>query len=950
MPAPIPNPAWKQDIRAGLRGTLLDRPEDLAQYTTDASLYALVPQAVLLPADAEDIARAVDVCARHGVPVTPRGGGTSLTGQSIGLGLVIDVSPTLRRVREVNPEERWVRVEPGITRDELNAVLLPHGLHFAPDPASGYAATVGGMIGTNSSGMRSIRHGMTVDHVLEVTAVLSNGSIARFGDQDPPDGIGLAARATQRLRALVTEHTDLIRERTPRVVRRSGGYALDALLPERGFNPARVFCGAEGTLGLVVEAKLRLTPLPAVSRLCLVHFHEVWDALSAAAPLAACGITAAELVDGLILREARRHPLTAGMVAMLEGDPGAILLVETQADTVAQADAAMARVQAALTSCHGVLSAPVFTDPARQRAAWAMRSAALGLISHAPGREKPQPYIEDAAVPLDRLHDYIRETRDICRAHGREIALFAHASVGLLHIRPLHDLHLPGETDRMARIQREVLARVKAHGGSWSGEHGDGLARGAHLPEVFGEKLCEVFRDVKQAFDPAGLFNPGRKVAVAPPFEPGRFRHEHPPRPVSHRFRHARHGTLEAEVEACNGVGNCRQLTAGVMCPSFRATRREADTVRGRANLLRTVLSGGLGSPVSLNRPELREVLDLCVSCRACARECPNRIDMARLKAEVQHAGHLAHGVPLHDQWLGDPARLHGWTSRRKRAWANAWMQSRAGRAVLSRLLGVSDARPLPRLAEVCFSDLWQREQTGITRSGAPPVAFLVDVWSEHFEPGIALALARILHRLGFDPRPILHTDSQRAAISRGLLDLAAERGLTLYRQLETLVAAGTPVLVIEPSCFSALTEDLPDLVADAALARRVAAGLVFADRFVADRLAGTGLAHGFGKVLFHAHCHQRAQDLTSATADLLRAAGFTPRDTQAGCCGLAGAWGYEHEELSRRIAEDRFLPALRNRTANESFCATGFSCRCQARELAQVQARHPLELVADVM
>ena len=916
--------AWKAEIAAGARGDWVDDARR-ELYATDASLYRQVPAAVLRPRDREDAARAVAICARHGVPVIARGGGTSLTGQSIGEGLILDFSTHLNRVLEIHPAERWVRVEPGATRDELNAALRPHGLHFAPDPASGYAATVGGMIATNAAGMRSIRYGMTVDHVRELTVIDGNGDLRRYG-VDSPD----ATPGVETLRRLVREHEAEIRARTPAVLRRSGGYRLEALM-EGEFNPAKIFCSAEGTLGVVVEARLHVEPLPGPATLVVAAYPDVWAALRATPGVVARGIGALELLDDHCLRPARTHPLASRVLAGLPAATGSVLMAETGEED-----------PSGLVAALGADWHEVIRDPARQAAVWGMRSAALGLINHGAGAVQPQPYIEDAAVPLDRLEAYIREVRDICARHGRDIALFAHASVGLLHIRPLHDLRDPKEIALMEILQREVFAQVRAHGGSWSGEHGDGQIRGAFIPELAGPVLTAAFTEVKHAFDPRGIFNPGKKIAVAPPFTGRDFRHHQDPTAEPTFFRYPEKGSALAELSSCNRVGNCRQLGAGAMCPSFRATRREEDTVRGRALALRA----------AMNDPSLRNLaqasLDLCLGCKACKSECPNRVDLARLKAESRAAEFARTGTPWRERVLANPDI---WLEHQPR-----WLAARAARSRwLARLLGLSPDRPLPCPAPERFTRGWAREKSRWRRPDRPEVVMFVDTWTEHYAPAAAWALVRLLHALGRNSVPVWLGDSQRAALSRGLLAQARQRGGELLRRLDGM-AGDAPILVLEPSCHSALVDDLPDLVEDAALAKRVRARVRLAEAGVLELLANapTDLWREPVEplsVLIHPHCHARALGVGAATRDLLgRVPGLRVRETGAGCCGMAGAFGYEAatSKLSSQVAEDRYLPALRGLQSGERFAAHGFSCRSQATDLAGVAAQHPLEIVAE--
>jgi FAD/FMN-containing dehydrogenase/Fe-S oxidoreductase len=927
--------AWRRELEAAAPGAL--QPAALNEiYAQDAGLYRRLPRAVAAPRHEEEIAALLAVCARHGLPVTARGGGTSLTGQAVGEGLVLDLSTHLHRVREISPDRTWARVEAGITRDALNVILAPLGVHFAPDPASGYAATVGGMIGTNAAGMRSVRHGMTVDHLLGVRVVRADGQIHSY-HADAPD----TTPGVPELRAWAEENAGEIRVRTPAVLRRAAGYRWEALLREP-FNPALIFCSAEGTLGVVVEATLRLTPLPPHAALRLAWFPSVWEALRPASAFVAAGASAVELLDAHVLRPARSHPTTAERLRAWEAglqptEETALVLLETQGETEAELAEQSRKLDAALAQASPVATLAV-ESPEAQMTVWQMRSSALGLLAHGAGATQPQPYIEDAAVPLDRLEAYIREAREICSAHGRELALFAHVSVGLLHLRPLHDLNQAEEIPRMAAIQRALFERCLAHGGSWSGEHGDGRVRGAFLPESLGPRLQELNRRIKDLFDPHRRLNPDMKIDVAPPFAGQDFTHHHVPAETPAHFRFRGRAGPSAEASACNRVGVCRQLGAGVMCPSFRATRRETDTVRGRALALRAVLA----DPSRLNREGAWAALDLCLGCQACRTECPNRVDMARLKSEWLAREFARQGVPWRERWLAQPDT---WLALRSRLPVAVGV---AERQWIGRLLGFSPEVPLPAPAPRRCSALWPRSGDSLH----PPVVVFLDTWTEFFAPSAGLALARLLRAAGFTPHGLWAGDSQRAAISRGCLDLASRRGTALLRRLDRAWPSA-PILTLEPSCHSALMDDLPDLVPDRALAARVAARVLSAEAFLTAHpgwRAELDSTRPAQELLVHPHCHARAQGRGGESAALLRLApGVTLHEVSAGCCGRAGAFGHEagHAGISRRIAEDRFLPALRARP-RAGLAAAGFSCRGQARDLAGTTARHPVEWLAD--
>jgi FAD/FMN-containing dehydrogenase/Fe-S oxidoreductase len=924
-------------------------------YATDASMYQMLPSAVATPASREEVLALVHRCIAAGQPMVARGGGTSLTGQAINQAQVVDLSKHLHRVLELNLEEGWVRVEPGIVCAELNAYLAPHGVQFAPDPATQNRATIGGMIANNSAGMRSVCYGMTIDHVLEVELALSTGEIVHLSEQNATGLDRLCAEPSrigqlhQGMRTLVQTHDSLIRERYPRVIRRSGGYALDALLDFDQFNLAKLLCGSEGTLGLVLAAKLRLTPLPPYTALCLAHFSSLDAALRAAPLTVSAGASAAELIDGVILGQARQHPLTRDICYQIQGDPAAVLVIEVQGDDW---DVVQDQVQDQAESLATLAYAtPIIGESEAIAAVWQMRSSALGLMTTLQGRRKPTPYIEDAAVPPEQLADYVAAVLAVCQRYGQPVSMFGHASVGLVHIRPLHDLHRPEEVARMEQIQSEVFSLVRQYGGSWSGEHGDGIVRGGFNRQYFGADLYGAFRQVKQLFDPVGLMNPGKIIDTPPMASHLRYGPAYQPQAEGGRFRYPQTGGLLAAAEQCSGVGACRKTLAGVMCPSYMATRDELHSTRGRANALRLALSGQLDGE-GLASPLLAEAMDLCLACTGCKAECPNGVDMARLKAETRQAHHDRHGVNLRTRLFAHLPQLAELATGPQAALINAALHHPWVTGLMQRLVGIASDRPLPPFASQRLSQ-WFRHRPGSSVGGAG-VVLLNETYTEHFLPQVGRAAVECLEAAGLGVTLATVGQSQRMAISQGLLDRAKVEGGRLLAQLDRLGHGVEPILVCEPSSATALTQDLPDLVADEGLARRVAARVVMWDRFLAEGLASGELELPFKaaerpvQFLVHTHCHQKQMDRGRWTHQLLsQIPGATVVDSGAGCCGMAGTFGYEveHAELSRRIAGQRLLPLLEQIFPQESVVvANGFSCRHQIGDLSGHRAVHGAE------
>lgn len=929
-------------------------------------MYQIMPNRVEAPYDRHDLLVTLQNADIEHSPLIPRGGGTSLVGQSIGSGTILDCSRYLNRVLELNIEEGWVRVEPGLVCSELNSYLKPYGYCFAPDPATLNRATIGGMVANNSSGMRSVRYGMSIDHVIGIELALANGDILTLA---PLDEGQLSEKCSRNdaegniyrgVRELLRLNADEIRQQYPKVLRRSGGYSLDALVDAAEFNLAKLICGSEGTLGVILSATLKLTHLPAKSAVALAHFESVDAALRSVPGIVALGPSAVELLDGTVLRQAREHPSTRDTCSVLAGDPEAVLIIEVQGETQDSVRNDIARIANGLLDCS--YACPVMEEPQAMKAVWQLRSSALGLITTVKGPRKPVPYIEDAAIPLDHLADYAAEVAAVCDRHHQPVALFGHASVGLLHIRPLHDLHLTREIDSMKSIQEEVFNLVLKYGGSWSGEHGDGIVRGGFNRRFFGERLYEVFREVKRLFDLELRMNPG-KIIDTPPMESNlRYGKAYKPIAIQTRFNYREDGEIHAAVEQCSGVGECRKNMSGVMCPSVMLTGDELHSTRGRANILRLVLSGQLGLH-ALASEELRVVMDLCLSCKGCKGECPNSVDMARLKSEVLYHHHRRNGVPLRSRFFGNISALSALSAGAQAPVANLLMRNRLVRIALENLLGIDRDRMLPAFSSQSLSSWYKRRNRSASfapekkRKAPGPVVLFNDLYLEYNNPAIGRAAIEILEAAGYEVRLTPVSDSQRSALSLGLLDKAKEHGARLFRLLDMLSTGDVPVIVCEPSCASALIHDLPDFVDDADLAVRVASRVVTLEHFLEQELAmgrcsldlktsGNGAVHRF---LVHGHCHQKTIEGDRWIHRLLaRIPGAVVEDTEAVCCGMAGSFGFEaeHAELSRQIAAQRLLPRLAQASPDTQVVANGVSCRHQISDLSDRKPLHVAEVI----
>src|SRR5688572_1547904 len=934
-----------------------------ALYSSDASVYQIQPAGVVVPRSREALIQIVNVCRRHRRSITMRGGGTSQAGQAIGAGLIVDTSKYLNRILEMNVEERWARVEPGIVLDDLNAALVKHRLRFAPDISSASRATVGGMIANNSAGARSVVYGKTIDHVLELQVALADGSVAWCRELPPSEspttaaGPTLEARCYETLRQLATTHASEIERRFPKVIRRVGGYNLDEFVEGKPVNLAKMFVGSEGTLGVVLEAKVKLVPLPAAKVLLVIQFDDLLGALGATPSILRHGPSAVEAMDAFILdhtkMNAELHRLRQTFV---EGEPAALLCVEFAGDRVEDLAPRMDAVEADLRAQGLSITCHRAVTPAAQQAVWHVREAALGLSMSMKGDAKALSFVEDAAVAPERLRDYIRELLELVAAHGTEAGVYAHASVGCLHVRPVVDLKTDAGVRMFESIASGVADLVLKYGGALSGEHGDGLVRSPFMARMFGDELYEAFREIKRTFDPDGIFNPG-KIVDAPPLTNNlRFGASYRTQPVETRFDYAGHGGFAAAVEMCSGLGACRKTGAGTMCPSYMATREETHSTRGRANALRLALSGRLGE-AGLSDDAVKQALDLCLECRACKTECPVGVDVGRMKSEFLSAYWTRRGTPISARALGQIDRLAVWGSRLAPV-SNALARTGLVRSVNERVFGIDRRRTMPAFERRTLRAV----ATAADHEKAGALLF-VDTFTNHFHPRIGLSAIDVIRGAGRSLALAPNVCCGRPLISQGLLAEARDRARENTRRLHASISAGAgagkDLIFLEPSCLSAMREDAPDLLSgqEREHARVVASrSRLFEDWLEGELCAGRAslpLNPGPARIVIHGHCHQKAMgDLAPARALLARIPGATIFDPDAGCCGMAGSFGYMkgHFEVSQAIGERRLLPAARALAAGDVLVASGTSCRQQIADFTGIRAVHAAELVQNLL
>lgn len=966
MPAQFPDiDALRRQLEAQLEGEVRFDAVSRALYSTDASVYRITPIGVVVAKSRDDIIKTVTLCRTHKCPLTMRGGGTSQAGQAIGSGVIVDTSKFLNRLLEVNVDEQWARVEPGIVLDELNAALKPHGLRFAPDISTASRATVGGMMANNSAGARSVMYGKTIDHVIEQEVVLSDGSVVRFGPLDPAAfraksaGATLEAACYREVHATATRLADEIERRYPKVIRRVGGYNLDAFVDDdRPLNMARIMVGSEGTLGVVLEARVGLVPLPRAKAVLAVQFADLLEALEATPAILTHRPSAIEVMDRFILDHTKQSPPLERMrQRIIEGDPAALLCIEMygdRADDLPPRLEALERDLRARNFGYRYLHA---TDAASQAALWSLRESALGLSMAMKGDAMSLSFVEDTAVAPERLRDYIDRFLAMIRAHGTSAGVYAHASVGCLHVRPVVNLKTEAGVRQFEAIASASADLVLEFGGALSGEHGDGLVRSPFMARMFGPELYEAFRHIKRTFDPDGIFNPGKIVDAPPLTTQLRYGPAYRAAQPATFFDYTEHGGLAGAVEMCSGLGVCRKTLDGTMCPSFMATREEMHSTRGRANVLRQAMAGELAR-AGLDDHDVREVLDLCLECRACKTECPVGVDVARFKSEFLSGFYDRHGTPLSARALGHVHTLARWGSRCAPL-ANALARSAPVRWINEHAIGLDRRRLPPAWASTTFDDQFHaRPGPGSRPEDAPPVALFNDTFTNYYNPAVGMAGARVLDTLGFDVTLAGNACCGRPLISQGLLDEARRAAFRNSLRLRATAERGTPIVFFEPSCLSAVVEDAPSLLRGEAKRRAQAiAGraVLFEELVNRSTQSGTGLrlSQGPSRIVLHGHCHQKAMGRVAAARALLgRIPGSQVTELDSGCCGMAGSFGYHraHFDLSRTIAERRVLPAARALGPDDIMVASGISCRHQVHDFTGIRAWHPAELLDSLL
>jgi FAD/FMN-containing dehydrogenase/Fe-S oxidoreductase len=948
-------------------------------YATDGSVYRQLPSAVALPKSKQDILQIIGFAAKYQVPIIPRAAGTSLAGQVVGEGIVVDISRYFNRILEVNEAEGWVRVEPGVIRDELNAYLKPLGLFFGPNTSTANRCMIGGMVGNNSCGSTSIVYGSTRDHVLELDTILSDGSEVTFGSLNPEQFQNkcrqddLEGRIYSQLYDTLKDphRQQSIKEQYPKenIRRRNTGYAIDLLLQSNVFTPngpdfnaCTLLCGSEGTLAFTTGVKLHVDPLPEPAEVVLcAHFRSIDESMRAVQLAMAYQPTACELMDKIILDLTKTNIEQQKNRFFVQGDPAAILMIEFRGQSQEEAEKkADLLTEAFREKGFGYAYPKVFAPDTKK--VWDLRKAGLGILGNLPGDPKAVACIEDTAVDIIDLPDYIAEFSEMMERFGQQAVYYAHAGAGEIHLRPILNLKEDKDRQLFYDITKATAELVKKYRGSLSGEHGDGRVRAPFIRDMIGSENYELLRQIKQTWDPKGIFNPG-KIVDAPPmnytlrYAAGQITPEH-----NTVFDFSEVGGMLRMAEKCNGSGDCRKLplSGGVMCPSYQATKEEKDTTRGRANVLRELLTQNTKAN-PFDHPEIATAMDLCISCKGCTAECPSNVDMSTLKAEWQYQYYQTNGIPFRHRFFARIDRYNALGSRFPKL-SNFFIGNAMTGGWMKKLLGVAAERSLPQISPESWWNWWQRkgQELASKQLHGRTVYLFCDEFTNYNEAELGQQAVRLLLALGYEVQMIEHVESGRAAISKGLLEYARAVAAKNVSTFADLINEETPLLGLEPSAILTFRDEYMRLLRGEAQekAKRLAPHCLLIDEFLAaEAAAGRIHPEQFTQeertILLHGHCHQKALSEVGKSALLLSLPlNYTVEVIPSGCCGMAGSFGYEeeHYEVSMKIGELVLFPALRKASEAALIAAPGTSCRHQILDGTQRKARHPVEILWEAL
>ncbi len=940
-------------LKGAIEGEVRDDWVTRRVYSVDASIFEVEPLCVVTPKGKEDVIRTVKIAGELGVPVVPRGAATGITGSCLGPGVVIDLSKYMDRILKIDAQRGVAVCEPGVVQDRLNGELAGFGLRLGPDTSTGNRATLGGMLANNAAGSRSLKYGRMVDHVVEVELVLAGGEVVRFGEVDPAsfEIKAMGNRSEGRIYRAVSEikrdYGEEIERHFPKIPRRVSGYNLDALVSGNTINLSKLVAGSEGTLGIVTEVAVNIVPVPKETGLLVVHFKDMLEGMDALSEMLSFRPISLEVMDHHLIGMGKQSKSVGDKLGWLQGEPEAVFAIEAEEDSKEKLQGRLEEIAAVLQQRGIGYGHTILIDPKAQSHIWQVRKAGLGLLMSKRSYSRAIAFIEDISVPPERLAGFMREFLDYMRGIGKDSGIYGHAGSGCMHIRPYMDVRSKDELALMKEIMKNVSRLLRKYGGALSGEHGDGMVRSWLNEEMFGEKIYKAFVLLKQAFDPDNRMNPGKIVFPVPFEEHRRMDDKTEIREIETFLDFSKEGGFALAADMCNGNAQCRK-SEGTMCPSFQASHDEYHTTRARAEVLRSIITGR--EPVEAFTGEgLKDVLDLCIECKGCKRDCPSEVDMAKMKSEFLFHYQEKHGYKIRD-------RLFAFTGKMSRAAqrfanvANVLGKSWIARRVLS-ALGVSNERPLPRFAKERFTDWAGRNPSP---PGGKPVVLFADTFTEFNEPQVGIAAKGVLEALGYTVIVPKWQCCGRTLISKGFLREAKSYAEKAVFQLLPFAEESIPIIALEPSCISALVDDFQGLLGYGSPSmQKVRESCRSFDEFLSRHPGKLPLKEGAGHILYHGHCHQKALGGTNAALEVLKQIpGSTVQEIPTGCCGMAGAFGYEKEHFafSKKIAEQALIPALSRAPDGAVVVASGFSCRHQIEHLTQIKPLHLAELLYELL
>jgi FAD/FMN-containing dehydrogenase/Fe-S oxidoreductase len=964
-----------QKLAARLDGELYWDAMIKSLYATDASVYRVLPMAVALPKHVGDIKTLIRFATKNETSLIPRAAGTSLAGQCVGDGIIVDISKYMNQVLEINPVNRWVRVQPGVVRDELNTLLKPYGLFFGPNTATANRSTIGGMVGNNSCGSTSIVYGSTRDHVLALKTVLSDGSEVDFMALDDTrfqskrQGDSLESSLYGQIQDELSDTA--IREQIARdfpkssIRRRNTGYAIDILANSSpfddsgpAFNFCKMLCGSEGTLGFTTEIKLNLVPLPPPEDVVIAaHFESIADSLEATVRIMNHGPSACELLDRTILDCTKDQIEHKKNRFFLEGDPKALLLIEFRRDDLEASKELATSLIDELKAAGLGYAFPILSRD-QTRSAWDLRKAGLGLLANIPGDKKAVACVEDTAVVVEDLPAYIKEFTAIMESYKQETVYYAHAGAGELHLRPILDLKKSDDIKSFRGISEASARLVKSYQGSLSGEHGDGRVRSEFISLVLGKANYELISRIKNTWDPSGIFNPGKIVDPSPMDTHFRYETDVETPDIDTVFNFSENGGILLTVEKCNGSGDCRKLNfaGGTMCPSYRATRNEKDTTRGRANVLREFLTRNVKQN-PFDHPEIMAAMELCISCKGCKSECPSNIDMATLKSEFLHQYYKDHKVPFRSKVIANLNRINTiaqvWPGLFNALIRQPWLKS---------ALGLARERTLPELQGISLKRWYNKYATKFqgAKSQRGSLYFFCDEYTNYYDSYIGIKAIKLLSLLGYKVFMLDHPESGRGYISKGLLSAARDIAIKNVAVFGPLISEEVPLIGIEPSAILGFRDEYPNLVPanDKQGALELSNNTLLIEEFISreidkGKIGPSDFTSDAKTILLHGHCHQKALSSTSFTEKMLTLPiNYKVKVIASGCCGMAGSFGYEREHyaLSNAIGEMVLFPSVRQSDSDTLIAAPGTSCRYQIMDGTGRMAMHPAEILFEAL